>query len=109
MTPDIKYLDFLAKVQCGLMRVKMHHADHWDADRVLAFAKALAIRSSQIEDGKLEGEAKVEIERAMLRAQPRGGKAVLHACLSRMAVGALRQLSAKVDEWIDSIEKEEAA
>jgi len=89
---EVDYLELLAKVQVDLRCIRDLHVHNWDGDRILAFAKELAVRSRQLEDRKSPEEAKQAIEWAML-----------NACIKRMDVGALKQLSAKVGEWHDEL------
>lgn len=111
------YLDYLAKVQCDLTIIRNLYIDDWDGDRIIKFAKQLAIRSRQIEDGLPKDEATKELDAALLNIctkktqleQTKIEWALLNACLKRMDVGALRRLSIKIDEWLATLSREKVS
>ena len=111
------YLDYLAKVQCDLTIIRNLYIENWDGDRIVNFAKQLAIRSRQLESGIPNEEATKELDRALLSVctknthleQAKVEWAMLNACLKRMEVGALRQLSIKIDEWLAALQREKAS
>ena len=108
-------LTHIAAIQSDLKSIRDLFPDQWDSDRILNFARAIAIRSTQIQDGILKPQAEAKIDESLAKVierqfnsgkpvavdqiQARTHWAMICHCLNLMEESALHQFAAKMGSW----------
>ncbi len=94
-------------IQADLLCIRDLYMEEWDGDRIVLFARNLAILSMQLEDGLPKYEATILMEADLEKVLLKKGDlekallswAQLHACLRRMEVRALQRLWMEIGSW----------